>query len=239
VSQLDFGDFVATGALNAGGLRAGNPTLLPQDTWVAELAVERKFWGRGDLVLTGRHSEIADAVDRVQLDGYDEAGNVGRARQDDLRVDLALPLDRLFIKNGLIRGSGTWSWSSVTDPTTGQTRPLSNVSPFTGELHFSQDLTGWRSTWGLDAQLRQTQPVWRFDEVDLYTYGTWLRPFFEYKPTAKLSLRFEVGNALDRVMQRTLTYYTGPRTPSLPLEDADVRAERPGRTAYFRLRQGF
>lgn len=239
VSQLDFGDFIATGALNAGGLRAGNPALLPQDTWVTELAIERKFWGRGDLILTGRHAEIADAVDRVQLDGYDEAGNIGRARQEDLRVDLALPLDRLFIKNGLIRGAGTWSWSSVVDPTTGLTRPLSNISPFVGELHFSQDLTAWRSTWGVDAVFRQTQTFWRSDEVDVWSYGTWLRPFFEYKPTSKLSLRFEVGNALDRVIQRTLTYYPGPRTPSLGPQDADFRAERPGRTAYFRLRQGF
>jgi hypothetical protein len=150
-----------------------------------------------------------------------------------------VPLDRLFIKNGLIRGNGTWSWSAVTDPTTGQIRPLSNVSPFAGEAHFTQDLTHLRSTWGVDVEFRQTQPYWRFDEVDVYNYGTLLTPFFEYKPTAKLSLRFEVGNALDRVIQRTLTYYTGPRTPSLAAEDADFRAERPGRTAFFRLRQGF
>jgi outer membrane receptor protein involved in Fe transport len=239
VSQLDFGDFAANGALNAGGIRAGNPSLLPQDTWLAEVAVERKFLGRGDFILTLRDSEIDNAVDRVQLDGYDEAGNIGHAREEDVRIDLALPLDRLFIKNGLIRGNGAWSWTSAIDPTTGQNRPLSGVSPFTGELHFTQDVTHLKLTWGLDAEFRQTQTTWRFDEVDYYSYGTWLRPFLEYKPTGLLTLRFEVGNALDRTIKRTLTYWDGPRTPDLLPDDADYRAEHPGRTVYFRIRQGF
>jgi hypothetical protein len=239
VTQLDFGDFAATGSINAGGVRAGNPTLSPQAAWVGEVALERKFWGRGDLILTGRDTEIDDAIDRVQLDGYDEPGNVGRARQEDLRIDLALPLDGLFIPHGLIRGSGTWSWSAVTDPTTGQTRALSNVAPFTGQLHFSQDVPAWRFTWGADAGWRQTWTVWRFEEVDSYTYGTWLRPYLEYKPTTRLTLRFEVGNALDREIQRTLTYYVGPRTPGLLPDSADFRSQSPGRTVYFRVRQGF
>jgi hypothetical protein len=239
VTQLDFDAFAATGALNSGGIRAGNPGLLPQASWVSEIAVERRFWERGDLVLTGRHAEIDDAIDRIQLDGYDEPGNVGHAREDDLTVNLSLPLDRFFVKGGLIRGSGTWSWTSVEDPTTGQTRPLSSVSPFTGEIHFSQDVTSLRFTWGADAVFRQTQTFWRFDEVDVYTYGTWLRPFIEFKPTQRLSLRFEIGNALDRTMTRVLTYYDGPRTPSLPPDSADFRAEQPGRTFYFRFRQGF
>jgi outer membrane receptor protein involved in Fe transport len=239
VSQLDFTAFAATGSLNAGGVRAGNPALLPQDTWVSELALERKFWGKGDLMLTGRHSEISSAVDRVQLDGYDEPGNVGHARQEDFRIDLALPLDRLFIKNGLIRGAATWSWSNVADPTTGQTRPLSNMYPFSGNLHFTQDVTAWRSTWGVDVGFRNTYTVWRVAELDFYTYGTLLRPFFEYKPTERLTLRFEIDNALDRTISRTLTYYTGPRGPAAVFDKADLRAERPGRTALFRIRQGF
>ena len=56
VGQLSFSDFVAQASLNtATGVTAGNPDLEPERAWVGELAYERRFWGRGSVILTARH----------------------------------------------------------------------------------------------------------------------------------------------------------------------------------------
>src|SRR5690606_14950047 len=123
VGQLDFDDFVASSNLSAGAVLAGNPDLDPEQSLVFEAALERRFWTSGALVFTARHLELKDVVDRVPIFTpggavFDAPGNLGEGSQDELAVSLSLPLDRLGVKGGLLRGESTWRRSKVTDPTT-------------------------------------------------------------------------------------------------------------------------
>jgi outer membrane receptor protein involved in Fe transport len=240
VGQLDFGAFVASSALNTTNtVHVGNPNLLPQDVWVSELALERKFWGKGDLTLTLRHSDIADAVDRVPdpTGEFDEPGNIGHATEDELVVDATAPLDKLFIANGLLKFTGTWRETRATDPTTHAERPLTQIHPFDGELHFSQDLNRLKSTWGVNISYGFRETYYRYDEIDVYKLGDQVQMFYEYKPTAKLSLRFEANNVTSRPSEQTYTVFSGPRPA--PVESVDWRNERSGLELHLRLRRTF
>jgi hypothetical protein len=141
VGQLNFRDFAASSALDAGTVNVGNAELEPERAWVAEAAFEQRFWGRGSVVLTYTHGWIQQVVDLIPVAGaFDAPGNIGSGTRDWLGLTLAAPLDRLGIRGGLVRGAAVWRWSKVTDPVTGAERRISGQHAFDADFHFTQDL---------------------------------------------------------------------------------------------------
>lgn len=240
VGQLDFSSFVAASALNTSNtVQLGNADLLPQDAWVSELALERKFWKTGDLTVTLRHSDIGDAVDRIPDPSgqFDEPGNIGHATENELIAGLTAPLDRFLIKNGLLKVQATWRDTTATDPTTHTERPLSKIHPFDGELDFTQDLTSLKSTWGVSVNGHWNETYYRFNEIDRYKLGDFVQVSYEYKPTSKLSVRLELNNVTNRPFEQSFTAYPGPR-PAAP-SSIDWRSYRSGPEIHLRLRKTF
>ena len=250
VGQLDFGVFSASGSLNAGGVHAGNPQALPQQAWVIEGAFEHRFWGSGDATVTLRHSEISDATDRIvgsdpSSGTFDEGGNIPKGSENALVADVTVPLDRLWLKHAQIKALGTWRDAEVIDPTTGVRRPQTQVHPLEMEAHFTQDLVGLKSSWGIDFAYGWTESYFRFNEIDVLHYGPRFTTFFEYKPTDSLSVRAEAGNLFSQGFKKTISYfgpapsYDGPRslnpTPSL----VDVREQQFGPLISLKVRQAF
>ena len=250
VGQLDFGAFAASSQLNAGGVHLGNPGLLPQDVWVTEATYERRFWTGGDATVTLRHSQINDTVDRTigtivdpnpphAVTYFDQPGNIGRGREDDLIVSLSLPLDRFGVSKGLLKTTGTWRTSKVTDPTTFGQRPLTEQHPFDGELHFTQDLNSIKSTWGVDAFSSWSETAYRFNEVDVNHWGGQYTLFFDYKPDASVSLRAEFSSNLGNGFSAKHAYFSGPRNLTPAPTQIDARNQVLGPMLYFRLRKSF
>ena len=242
VGQLDFSDFVASSALGAGGpVRAGNPNLTPQNAWVAEAAYEKHIKG-AVFVVTYRHQQISDVIDRIAISGpsgvFDAPGNIGPASEDDVDANLTLPLDMLGIRHGQIQAQGNLRHSEVTDPLTGVTRHISGQHRFDYQAHFTQDLPRWRANWGIDVYNRWTETYFRESEVDTYKLKTFVVLYMEYKPKPTLSLRAEVDNVGGRGFQRILAVYTGARGAS-PLAYIDNRQQEFGPYLYFRVRKTF
>ncbi|NEX92778.1 TonB-dependent receptor [Caulobacter sp. 17J65-9] len=214
VGQLDFGDFVSSLSASTGVTSAGARELAPEQSWTYEAAYERRFWKDGAAVLTLRHQAIEDVVDRVPVaigDGvapepdevFDAAGNLGDGTSDQVQVSLTLPLERLAVKGGLLKAAATWSWSSVSDPTTGEDRRISDQPPLTGELHFTQDLPLHKLNWGIDAYLAKEFTSFNVNEVRTIELGAWYTAFVEYRLRPNLSLRLEAQN-LDSRDYRTI-----------------------------------
>ena len=241
VGQLNFDDFVATSSLGTGVLTAGNPDLAPEQAWVTEAAFEQRFWKKGAAVLTVRHFALSDAVDRAPIYGpsgpFDAPSNIGDGTKDELQATLTLPLDRL-IPGGELRGDATWRRSEVTDPTTGAKREISGLRPLEWESHFTQDLPGWRATWGVDAYGAWRQTYYRFDEISTDKLKTYVTLFGEWKPRADLLVRVEIQNLTERGFRHTRQVYAGPRNTS-PLDFVDDRDIQVGRMFYVRVRKSF
>jgi len=234
VGQLDFNDFVSTSNLGTSTVNAGNRDLEPDRTWRAELALERHFWGSGALVLTARYEAIDGLIDLAPIvtptATFDAVSNIGRGARVSGIVDLTLPLDRLGVKRGVIKGTITAKDGSVTDPVTGVTRGISFDPPISGAIHFTQDLPRRKLRWGIDVTLGTRKREFRFNEIRTARVGTRLGMFVEYKPTRKWNLRLLAKNLTNSPASRERLLYRGLRDRA-PLNFVENRLLRSG--PYF------
>ena len=241
VGQLTFNDFVASADLtSASGVTAGNPDLNPQQAWVAEAAVEQRFWGSGSITLTARHARLSDVVDRGPVFGaagvFDRPTNIGSGTRDDLGVTVTVPFERLGLKGLVFKGDVTRHWTEVTDPTTGGKREISGQRPVDWNASFVYDLPARNFSWGADVYGSFRQTSYRFNLIDTTKFDTYVRPFAEWRATPDITLRFELPNVTGRAVRRTTYVYPGPRNlgGAPDVEDRNLPVPR---VFYFRIRK--
>ncbi len=238
VGQLNFDDFVASSNVaSTGTVVAGNPDLTPQQAWVYEVAYERRFWGAGAALLTARHYDISDTVDRGpardaagniirdRLTGLavaDRPDNIGKGTKDEVQASVTLPLDRFRIRGAQLKLQSTWRDTEVRDPISGEKREISAQHPVDWEAHYSQDLPHLNAVWGLDAIGSYRERYFRLAEIETKKFSTWVVLWGEYKPRPDLSLRVEVNGVTFRDFRRIREVYVGPRNLGR-LDYVDVR----------------
>lgn len=227
VGQLNFDDFVASSNVaSTGTVVAGNPDLTPQQAWVYEAAYERRFWDGGAALITVRHYDISDTVDRgparditgaiirdpvTGQAAADRPDNIGKGTKDELQASLTLPLDGVGVRSGQLKLQSTWRNTKVTDPITGRKREISGQHPIDWEAHYSQDLPAWNATWGVDAIGGFRERYFRLSEIETKKYATWVVVYGEYKPRRDLSIRLELNGVTMRNARRIREVYAGPR----------------------------
>jgi outer membrane receptor protein involved in Fe transport len=245
VGQLNFDDFVAKSSLATSTVTAGNPDLNPEQAWVSEAAVERRFWGAGSVVITARHYALTDAIDRapIFLPGggfFDAPANIGDGTKDELTVEVTLPLDKAGLRGAQLKGFWTQRWSRVTDPTTLTGREISNLKPTEWGVHFSQPFPRWNANWGVDTSgnLPWRQTVYRADVIEDVKLEPFITPFVEWKPRPDIQLHFEIQNITNGGLRDTRSQFAGPRDRA-GLAFVDDRDLHVGRMLYFRVRKYF
>ncbi len=259
VGQLNFGDFVASSQINTGGgVTTGNPDLNPQQAWVAEIAYERRFWQSGAITLTLRHVELTDAIDRAPevvasscplvagvpdltsplCTRYDRPANIGDGTREQAQIDFNIPLDRLGVKGGSLRGFYIWRESEVIDPTTFQARRITGEHPHDWEIHFSQDLPQWKLTWGVDVFGQFTETYWRYNRVETMELKSFVMPYVEWKPRMDLQFLLQLKNFTERPLIREQEFYTGDRATGV-MSLRETRTYENGMSAYVRVRKTF
>ncbi|HEY9217486.1 MAG TPA: TonB-dependent receptor [Phenylobacterium sp.] len=240
VGQLDFDDFVSSESVNSSTLTAGNPDLEPEQAWVAEAALERRFWDGGALVLTVRRSQLTDVIDRAPIrtvDGvFDAPANIGEGIKDEFEANVTIPLAKLGLRGARLQAQSTWRRSEVTDPTTGEEREISGLRPLEWEAHFTQDVARLNATFGVDAFGAWRESYYRFDQVEITKLKNWVSAYVEWRPRRDLNLRVELQNIGERGLRRTRYIYPGGRDVNVTaeVEDRDLQF---GRMLYVRLRK--
>lgn len=245
VGQLNFDDFVASpNVASTGVVVAGNPDLTPQQAWVYEATVERRFWKDGSLVLTYRRFDLSDVVDRRPIFGptgavlADAPGNIDTGTKTEIAAGLTLPLDRLGVKAAQLKGQVTWRDTKVVDPLTLSNRQISTLHPVDWELHFSQALPQWQTTWGLDLLGGFRERVFRLTEVETKKVSPYLILYTEHRLASDLTLRIEANGINMRAAKRIREVYVGPRSLGV-LNYTDVRDLEWGGNVIIRLRKTF
>jgi outer membrane receptor protein involved in Fe transport len=241
VGQLDFEDFVGSASLSASTVTAGNPDLEPDRTWRLEAAWERRFMDTATALLSVRHERIQDLIDRIPVIAevpFDGVGNIGDGRRSELEINLTLPLDRFGIRAGLLKTIALWRHSEATDPTTGETRPISEDVSREAVIHFSQQLPQVRVRWGIDATLASTAREHFFDEVRTERLGTRLDVFAQYEPTPAWNVRVFANNLTDRSAVREREIYDGLRSAA-PLRYIETRTLAIGPYFGISVRRAF
>jgi hypothetical protein len=254
VTQLNFDDFVANNSVTqTGAVVAGNPDLSPMQAWVAEVAVERRFLKQGVAILTLRRWELTDVIDRapVYLGNLvaDAPANIGDGWRNEIQFSLSTPLDRLGLKQATLKAQVSLRETEVTDPTTGDLRPISSVLTFGApppisavretewELHYTQDLPQLKSTWGFDIIGPYIDRYYRLSEIETQKSEISILVFGEWKARPDLSLRVEL-QSLAKDTTRVRDVWSGPRNTA-PLQYRDYRNLQYDGAIQFRLRKTF
>ncbi|HYC98278.1 TonB-dependent receptor plug domain-containing protein [Brevundimonas sp.] len=238
VGQLDFEDFAASSDLEDENVLGGNADLEPEQRWISELIYERRFWGDGIVSVGLRHDEITDAIDVIPLeDGLSAVGNIGDGSLDQLAVTIAVPTDKLGVSGGMFRLRNTWNHTEVTDPTTGEVRPISNVRASQAVISFEQDITRWKLQWGA-AYIPLLTGQWSYDpdQTSGWRGHNYFEAWTEYKPTATLSIRAQVNIWNDFDVQRTVY---ADRTEARPIAFVEHRYIDPRTFFQVRVRKTF
>jgi len=236
VGQLDFGDFAASAEFADENVFGGNVNLEPESRWVAEATYEKRFWGEGIVSIGLRHDEISNAIDLIPLDGGLAAvGNIGDGTLDQLVLNVTIPTDKLGVSGGKFGFRNTWNKTEVTDPTTGEKRPISDVRASQATITFQQDITSWKLQWGGAWIPLLGQKGYQPDQISGWRGTDYYELWAEYKPTPTLSIRTQVNIWNDFDVTRTVFADRDAR----PVQYVETRFIDPRTFWQIRLRKTF
>ena len=237
VGQLDFGDFAAGADLQDEQLFGGNVNLEPEERWISELTYERRFLGDGIVSIGYRHDEIIGVIDRLPLPmGLSAVGNIGDGTLDQLAVNVVLPLDWTGFSGGQFQFRNTWNDTAVTDPTSGEERPISGVRPSQPAFTISQDITTWKINWAVTYLESLRQFNFAPDQISGFTGSDYFEANIEYKPTPTLAIRAQVNVWNDFQAERTVF---ADRSLARPIAFTELRPSDPRTFWQIRLRKTF
>ncbi|MEJ1969534.1 MAG: TonB-dependent receptor [Rhizomicrobium sp.] len=244
VGQLDFNNFIASANLSATGVTVGNENIRPDQHSQYEISFERHFWGKGAFVLTLMHEDIKDVVDYVPItdslaNTFDAPGNIGNGQNNQITVQVTLPLDRIGIANGLLTTTSIFDLTSVRDPVTGANRVISGQRPQNIRVNFSQDVDSLKSTWGISYYNCWNEDYFRLEQVrHRKVTAPYFTAFWDYKPSAEWTVHLEADDITGFVYHDVKFNYAGPRNAS-PLANIDAYTANSIPQIDFQIRRTF
>ena len=227
VSQLSFGDFLASVSLGDDNQNAGNNELVPYQSWDIELEANKPLGKWGSLRLQVRQGWFEDFIDWFPLDNGGEArGNIGSAERTHLELSGTINLDPVGLRGARFHFTGVKRWMSVTDPFVGGTRPFSYDLIDQLEGDFRHDIP--RSDWAYGASFFTFNPAGysrRYEFGRGWEGPTFADLFVENKDVFGLTVRAAVGNILGARNRFERTVFDGSRPDGdiLFVEQSDRR----------------
>lgn len=226
VGQLNFYDFLASVDLSTDQANAGNPELVPPQTWELEVEAIRDLGDWGNTTLRAYTQRIDDIVDIVPIgDDGESPGNIDRATVHGLEWKTTLQLARLGWQGARLDAHWQVERSRVRDPLTGENRPISNHLRELAELSLRHDVPGTSWAWGGDLSYSFYSRDYRLTEVGrLWEGPVWDSWFVEHKDIAGMTVRASVTNLIGaRSMWQRLVYVDRRNGPLDYYEDRDRR----------------
>ena len=198
VSQLSFGDFLASVSLNDDNANGGNNELVPYQSWNVELEANKNFGRWGSLKFEARQAWFEDFIDFFPLPGGREArGNIGNAQRLHLEATGTIKMDPLGWRGARLDIVAIKRFMDVEDPFTGKSRGFSYDQEGRLDIDFRHDVLS--SDWAYGASLSHNDNApyaRRFEEG-----REWEGPFFdtlfvENKDVLGVTVRAQATNLL-------------------------------------------
>ena len=199
VGQISFFDFIASVDVGSGSQSAGNPELVPPQSWELSFEATQNIgaWGSA----TGRvfAERITDIIDVVPIgDRGQSLGNLDQADRYGLELEGTLNFDPLGLAGAKLDFEIELVDSSLKDPLTGASRPISDETQTDVELDFRHDIDGTDWAWGVSFERQRNEPFLRLDEIRQFTFDPyWTSAFVEHKNVLGATVQVWVGNLVD------------------------------------------
>ncbi|MFK7840988.1 MAG: TonB-dependent receptor plug domain-containing protein [Sphingorhabdus sp.] len=213
VDQLNFFDFVASVDVSNDVRNAGNPALVPPQSWNAEVEGTFNLGAFGSTTVTGYYNKISDIVDAIPITATTEAlGNLDSASQYGISVVSTFLLDSLGWKGAKIDVEAEARRSSVLDPLTGVKRRISNDFIYEYEINFRHDIPNSNFAYGGSIEQFDGFPQTRLDQTaDFDALAPYAAIFIEHKDVFGLTVNANLGNLFNRSDRFVRTDYVGRR----------------------------
>jgi hypothetical protein len=198
VDQLDFFTFISSVDLADDLADAGNPQIVPAQSWDGEIEFVNEW--NSDLSSTlkiyGKH--VDDLVDRIPLPGGVEApGNIETANVVGVELTGTALLDKLGIEGGRIDFELEARETSVDDPLSAIERRFSNHLVSRYQFDFRHDIPGTDLAWGGFVENTRNSARYRINQVSHFTRGQPdVQLYIEHKNFMGLTVRADVRNLL-------------------------------------------
>ena len=239
VGQLNFFDFVNSRNLSVGDSDAGNPDIVPEQSWLAELEFEKSFGEAGAHTLRLYYEDIEDPIDRVPFGPFTEGpGNLDSATRYGFELDSTFKFDPIGLNGLQLTMELEGEQSEIEDPVTGQQRELSETTTIGGviELRYDRPNTDW--AYGIAIERFDNTPGFRLDQTREFRGRpgvSWA--FIEHKDIYGMTGTFYWGNLLDQDDEFTRVVYSPRRDGELAfIED---RSRNFGNIFTLRLKGTF
>ncbi|MEO1169701.1 MAG: TonB-dependent receptor [Pseudomonadota bacterium] len=213
VGQLDFSDFVASTNIGADSADAGNPNLVPPQSWNYEIEATQQLGAFGSITARVYYEQISDIVDQVPLGPTAEApGNLDSAKRYGIEWNSTFNFDPLGWRGGRLDIELELQRSRVTDPLTGERRSISNDMLRDIEIELRHDIPGTDWAWGLEYEEYLEAVGFRLSQLnDFVATPAFVGAYIEHKDVFGLRVRGGVYNILDRDENFTRTFFVDRR----------------------------
>lgn len=240
VGQLNFFDFLASVDVTNVITNAANPDLVPEQSWDSEIEAVRNLGKLGSTTLRVYHRLIDDIVDIVPIGVDGEApGNLDRATIYGLTTTSTLNLDRFGWRGVRVDLSGDLARSSVKDPLTFETRPISNALQEAAALSVRYDIPSTFWATGTDWSYQRNALNYRLTEVGRQYEGpVWGDIYVENKNVHGMTVRASVNNLIAADSNWDRTVYAGRRNVA-PVASIEHRHRNIGPIFSFQVRGKF
>ena len=214
VGQLNFYDFLATVNLTDDRENAGNPDLVPQQSWQAEVEAIRNLGRYGTTTVRLYGQLIDDIVDIIPIGATGESpGNIDKARVYGAEWKSTINFDPMGWRGAKLDTRFQVQRSSLEDPLTGEDRPISNSLRHLAELNLRHDIPKSDWAWGTGMSYVYAELGYRLTEVGrLWEGPVWAHFYVENKDVYGLTVRATVSNILAATSMWDRTVYVGRRT---------------------------
>ena len=212
ISQLNFGDFVASFDNEDDQVDAGNPDLEPEKAWQWKFTVERRLADdAGVLEAQVFYNDIADHIDKVAAtDIISAPGNIGDATHYGVTLKGSWRLAPIGLEGAVIDLTYNWQDSETTDPFTGAKRVMRFKPHNRYSVRFRHDIAAWKINYRIDVDWwgERIQSDIRFRDVsDSLTPN--LNASIQYRLTDNLLLWFDSRFVIDSHQRRVRERYDG------------------------------
>lgn len=196
VGQLNFGDFLASVDVRNNNNNAGNPRLVPPQSWLANLEANRSLGTAGSIKLKIDAELISDIVDQIPVSPTEEApGNLNSAKRVHGEINTSFILDSLGFPGAKLDATLALQAVSLRDPLTGLNRPISNRGRSYWNIDFRHDIPGTAWAWGFFAEDSSDYGFYRLDYFGRdFRTGPFALAFVENKDVLGLKVRGTIQN---------------------------------------------
>ena len=213
VGQLNFSDFVASTNLGSDSQDAGNPNLVPPQSWNFEVEATQQLGAFGSITARVYYEKISDIVDQIPLSPTAEApGNIDSANRYGIEWNSTFNFDPIGWQGGRLDVELSLQRSRVRDPLTGVRRSISHDMQRDIEIELRHDIPNTDWAWGLEYEDYQESPGLRLTQINDFRSGApFVGAYIEHKDVFGLRVRGGVYNILDRNENFTRTFFVDRR----------------------------